>query len=186
MRRFVSTAVAASFLQLAVMPAAMAQVDPYNTQLRDKVLTPQEIAIQRYKRQRLTVHVDGEKWEVVQGINLTVPDEQVLQMAGMPSRLKDQKTRDLIGALITITGGLLGVFGVLSLAKVVPLGDDIRLGVGFGTLGAGIITAATGELLFPVMLPGEHFLTIDEARQAVMIINGRVKADLNLPADFPD
>jgi hypothetical protein len=185
MRRFVTTAVAASFLQMAVLPA-VAQVDPYNLHLRDKVLTPEEIAIQRFKRQRLTVKIEGEKWETVQGINVTVPDDQLLQMAGMPSRLKDQKTKDMIGAIITITGGLLGVFGVLSLAKVVPMGDDIRLGVGFGALGVGIITAATGEMLFPVMLPGEHFLTIDEARNAVMIVNGRIKADLGLPPEFPD
>jgi hypothetical protein len=186
MRRFVTTAVAASLLQLTFLPAAFAQVDPYNLQMRDKVLTPQEIAIQRYKRQRLVVRVDGDKWETVQGINQTVPDDQLLQMAGQPSRLKEQKSKDLIGAIITITGGLLGIFGVLSLAKVVPLGDDIRLGVGFGALGAGIVTAAAGELMFPVMLPGEHFLTIDEARNAAMIVNGRIKADLGLPAEYPD
>jgi hypothetical protein len=186
MRRFVATAVAASCLQVAAVPAAYAQVDPYNLQMRDKVLTPQEIAIQRYKRQRLTVRVDGEKWETVQGINLTMPDDQLLQMAGMPSRLKEQKTRDLIGALITISGGLMGIFGVLSLAKVVPLGDDIRLGVGFSALGAGILTAATGEMLFPIMLPGEHFLSIEEAREACLIVNGKIRADLGLPADYQD
>lgn len=186
MRRFVCTTVAASLLQLTVVPAALAQIDPYGLEMRDKVLTPQEIAIQRYKRQRLSVRVDGEKWETVQGINLTVPDDQLLQLAGLPSRLKDQKTKDLIGALITISGGLLGVFGVLSLAKVVPLGDEMRLGVGFGSLAAGIIVAATGELLFPVMLPGEHFLTLGEAREAAALVNARVKAELNLPADFPD
>ncbi|MBC7541894.1 MAG: hypothetical protein H7338_04110 [Candidatus Sericytochromatia bacterium] len=186
MHRVFTSVVAITVMQTAWAPIAMAQHTPFDLQYRDKVLTPAEIAIQRYKRQRLSIRIDGDTWTCVQGINAPITDEQLLQMAGMGSRLKDQKTKDLYGGLITVSGALIGIFGILTLANIIPVGNDLRLVVGFSSLGLGIVTAAAGELLFPIQLPSDHFMTIDEARNATMVFNARTKADLGLPPETPD
>ena len=186
MRRALTSLMAVTVLQTVWTPVAVAQSYPYFLPLNDKVLTPAEVALQRYKRQRLSVKMEGENWQIVQGINVTIPDEQLLQLAGMSSRVKDQRTKDLYGGLITASGAAVGIFGILSLVGVVPLGDDIKMGVGFSTLGLGIVIAGLGELLFPMALPGDHFMSIEEARNAVMQVNARTKSELGVPLETPD
>lgn len=157
--------------------------NPLDLPLNDPKLTPAELAIQRYKRQRFALKVEGESWHVVQGINVDIPDEQLLALAGMPERVKAQRQKDFIGGAMTITGALAGVFGILALTQVVPLPDEWRIGVGIGSLAGGIGLAGIGEYMFPVMLPGDHYLSIEEARSAIDIINQRLKSDLGLPPD---
>ena len=188
MRRVLTALLIATSLQAAWQPMALAQTqgDPYSLPLNDKTLTPQEIALQRYKERRIRVQIEGESWSIIQGINLTVPDEELLQLAGQSHQMHDQKQKDLVGSVITMAGGLAGIFGVLVLAQVIPMDDSLRLGVGIGTLGVGIATAAVGQFFFPVMAPSDHFLSLDDARNDAAIVNARLKADLGLPLDMPD
>lgn len=166
----------------ATMPVA-AWAHPLDLPLNDKQLSPAELAIHRYKRQRLSLRLEGATWQVVQGINVTVPDEQLLQLAGLTERAREQKQRELIGGAMAVVGGLAGIFGVLTLTQVVPVPEGPRMGVGLGSIAGGILLAGAGELFFPVMLPGDHFLSVDEARTAIEIVNERLRADLGVPPE---
>lgn len=159
---------------------AFAEPDFYE---ENRPLTQQEVNIWRYKMERITIRSEFGKWEIIQGINTSLTDMQLLKLVNNENiateRLKSIEMKQNLGAGIALAG--LGIVAVaaLFLTNVIKIDNSLIYGIG-GGLG-GLILVFTGNLISPIISDeADHIINIDEARNSAEKYNEQLRKALNI------
>lgn len=164
-------------------PVMAANDDIYRYE-EQKQMTPQEVNIWKYKMERISVHTQAGKWEIIQGINSQLTDMQLLNLVGSENiateRLKNIETKQAIGSGFMLGGLALGAVGAIFLSGIINIKNGTYYGIG-GVAG-GLLLLVIGNQLSPLVSDeSEHIISMEEAKNAAEKYNAQLRKNLNIP-----
>lgn len=146
-------------------------------------LTPQEVKIWKYKMSKLSIRYEYGKWDIIQGINTTLTDMQLLKLVNSEEigyqRLKNLESKRNIGDMLSISGLLIGLAGVFLLTNILKFENSNIYGI--AGVGGGITLLIIGNSLNPLIQDeADHILTMEEAKFSVEFYNKHLRESLGL------
>jgi len=152
-------------------------------------LSPKEIKIWKYKMSKLSIRHEYGKWEILQGINTTLTDMQLLKLINSEEigyqRLKNIESKQNIGNFISFIGLFTGLAGALLITDIFKFDNSKIYGIS-GIVG-GIVFLIVGASLNPLIQDeSDHILTIEEAKFGVDLYNKQLRESLGLKENEVD